>query len=54
MTKRQLLNGLDSYELTEWEAYFQLEAVIESMPEGSAKNLEEVKKQMRASRGIKR
>ena len=51
MTKRQLLNGLDSYELTEWQAFFKVEAVVESMSEESAKNLEEVKEQFRASRG---
>ena len=31
MTKRRLLRELDSYELTEWQAYFELEAVQQSM-----------------------
>ena len=51
MTKRRLLNELDSYELTEWQAFLELEAVQQSMSEESAKNLEKVKEQFRASRG---
>ena len=39
MTKRQLLRNLDSYELTEWEAYFAARKLEEELD----KSMEETK-----------